>query len=150
MLTLLACEQRARQDNADDNQQVNTEQESPTKMIETLVGEWQLAEGGQQQQDEATRQQTDDQRSNQQEQAGDQTLEFTNEARYILREGEQKTDSGAYRMNEQLRNLYLESEANEDPREFEVELRRDTLILTARDEQQEQGALDEQVWVRRN
>lgn len=34
-------------------------------------------------------------------------------------------------MNEQLRNLYLESEANEQPREYEVELQQDVMTLKA-------------------
>ena len=54
---------------------------------------------------------------------------FTEEARYIQYSGGQKIDSGAYRMNEQLRNLYLESEANGQPREFEIDLQQNRMTL---------------------
>ena len=62
-----------------------------------------------------------------------------------MRNGNEKTDSGAYRMNEQLRNLYLESGADEEPREYEVQLSPDTLILSAKEDSGE-----EQVYIRRN
>lgn len=119
ILTLYACGTDNRESNTetDAGESVNTEQETPVKMIEQLVGEWQLdgSQGG-----------NSDQANN-----GSQRLVFTEEARYIAYSGNQKVDSGAFRMNEQLRNLYLESEANEQPREYEVELQQDVMTLKA-------------------
>ena len=134
LLTLQACQPEKGENAQNDGQQEPpAKKESPVKMIEGLVGEWEQAgpaRGA----------------ANAQGDAG-QTLTFTEEARYIVRQGSQKTDSGAYRMNEQLNNLYLESEANEDAREYEVELQRDTLILSAKEGSQ---AEEEQIYVRRN
>ena len=98
-----------------DNEEVNTEQETPVKMIEQLVGEWQL---------EASQGQ-----SAGQETGAAQQLTFTEEARYIAESDDRKVDSGAFRMNEQLQNLYLESETNEQPREYEMTLQQDILTL---------------------
>ena len=112
LLTLYSCQSdnREKAEN-NDNEEVNTRQETPVKMIELLVGEWQLEGSGQQ------------------ANTGER-LTFTEEARYVRHSGNQKLDSGAFRMNEQLRNLYLESEANEQPREFEITLQGDILTLT--------------------
>lgn len=102
LLTLQSCQR--------DNQQAseypaNTERQTPTKMIEYLVGQWQIDSAG---------------NTTQQGQGQDQRMIFTQEARYMEYLGNQKVDSGAYRMNEQLNNLYLESEINANPREFEI------------------------------
>lgn len=117
---IAGCQGDTRQENAtgNENRQPPSEQETPLKMIEFLIGEWELvnATGGQNTQQQENRR-----------------LEFTNEARYIVRAGGQKIDSGAYRMNEQLKNLYLESEANERPQEFEVDVQGDQMTLTPRD-----------------
>jgi len=124
-LALYACQPDSRDNNTqNENEQVNTEQQTPVKLIEYLVGEWELQNGsGAGQQGNAS-----------------QRLTFTEEARYIAHSNGQKVDSGAYRMNEQLRNLYLESEADEKPREFEVELQQDVMTLTPT-QQQGQGSL---------
>ena len=116
LLTLQACQQDGRPSSETDTARVNTEKESPTKLIEILVGEWQRDASG------ATSQ--TDGRGNQGER-----MVFTEEARYIQYSGGQKIDSGAYRMNEQLRNLYLESEANGQPREFEIDLQQNRMTL---------------------
>ncbi|MEX1240972.1 MAG: hypothetical protein WEB30_14705 [Cyclobacteriaceae bacterium] len=133
-LTLLAL-QSCQRDNRESAQKKNEQRppvkhETPEKMIEELVGEWQHAGTGNDTRDTAN-----------------QTLTFTEEARYIVREGGRKTDSGAYRMNEQLRNIYLESEANESPLEYEVQLNGDTLILSSKEPSQGEA---EQVYVKRN
>ena len=115
-LALGACQSDSKKTTeGNDNEQVNTEQETPVKMIEQLVGEWQL---------EASQGQ-----SAGQEVAAGQRLTFTEEARYIAESADKKVDSGAFRMNEQLQNLYLESETNAQPREYEIELQQDVLIL---------------------
>lgn len=123
-LALGACQSDSKKTTeGNDNEQVNTEQKTPVKMIERLVGEWQL---------EAS------QGQNTGQQGGvAQRLTFTEEARYIAESGDQKVDSGAFRMNEQLQNLYLESEANEQPREYEIELQQD--VLTLKPKQGNQG-----------
>jgi hypothetical protein len=128
LLTLQSCQSDQREGHTEaqdetetaDKNEVNTEQETPTKMIEKLVGDWDRSGGGQQ----------GAQNNNQQE--GMQRITFTEEARYILYNGNQKIDSGAYRMNEQLNNLYLESEINEEPKEFEVQLSEDQLTMKAK------------------
>lgn len=117
LLTLQGCQQDGRQSSETDTARVNTEKATPTKLIEILVGEWERDASG------ATPSQTDG-RENQSER-----MVFTQEARYIQYSGGQKLDSGAYRMNEQLRNLYLESEANGQPREFEIDLQRNRMTL---------------------
>lgn len=135
LLTLQACQTDSRESAQDNGQQeAPAKNESPVKMIEGLVGEWELMGPAQGSGD--TRQAD-----------ASQTLTFTEEARYIVRQGGQKTDSGAYRMNEQLNNLYLESEANGAPREYEVALQRDTLVLSAKEGSQ--GG-EEQIYVKRN
>ena len=135
-LTLLAlhgCQTDNRERAESDQREVPAKQETPAKMIEQLVGEWEQASAGEAGNSRASGE-------------SQRTLTFTEEARYIVREGNRKTDSGAYRMNEQLRNLYLESESNEDPREYEIQLNRDTLILTSKDGSSEGG----RVYVRNN
>lgn len=121
LLTLQSCQSDQRGDTStdqtekEDKPEANTERESPTKMIEQLVGEWESTTGGQQGQEDAKR------------------IRFTSEARYILYEGNQKIDSGAYRMNEQLRNLYLESEIDAKTKEFEVGLSNNQLTMKPRE-----------------
>ena len=132
LLTLHACQTETRENTNADNQEANTEQESPVKMIEQLVGEWEMdsivgASG---------------------EQEKNQRLTFTEEARYVLHSGNNMIDSGAYRMNEQLRNLYLESETNKTPREFEIELQDDRMVLSAKQSNQATGT--QYIYRRRN
>ena len=108
LVTLLApaCQTDNRQESANDdseNTDVNTQKETPQKLIEYLVGEWAV-----------------DSASGSGQEGENQRIVFTQEARYIVYSGDQKIDSGAYRMNEQLTNLYLESELNEEPREYEI------------------------------
>lgn len=134
LLTLQSCQTDNKREAQNDDQQSEAQQppvkhETPAKMIEQLVGEWQQAGGS----------------GNNNQQAAGQKLTFTEEARYIVEKGNQKTDSGAYRMNEQLRNLYFESEANEQPREYEVQLQGDTLILSAKE-----GGTAPQTYIRNN
>ena len=46
LLTLQACQQDGRPSSETDTARVNTEKESPTKLIEILVGEWQRDASG--------------------------------------------------------------------------------------------------------
>lgn len=113
-LLTLGCQTDNRQESASNNSdttEVNTEKETPQKLIEYLVGEWAIDSASGQGQEE------------------NQRIVFTNEARYILYSGQQKVDSGAYRMNEQLSNLYLESELNEEPREYEMSIDGNTMTM---------------------
>lgn len=124
LLTLQYCRNDNREKVNGDNPQSTAGPQKPVKMIDYLVGEWKIdsVRGAGEPAD-----------------AGDQdhTLTFTNEARYIVRSGNKKIDSGAYRMNEQLKNLYFESEANQKPREYEVRVKEDTLILSSKDDKDE-------------
>jgi hypothetical protein len=111
-VTLNACQSDQRNNHEDDKNGGNTGQETPAKIIEGIVGDWELdpSAGGQQNSEI-------------------QKIRFTSEARYIMYKGDQKIDSGAYRMNEQLNNMYLESESNEKPREYDINLDQDQLTL---------------------
>ena len=122
VLTLQAC-QRDNQQAQGNNAQAPAQHETPTKMLEYLVGEWQIDSA-----QNATQQGQQNQR-----------MIFTNEARYIQYSGNQKVDSGAYRMNEQLNNLYLESEANEEPREYEIQFEENTMTLRPNQPGDQQG-----------
>lgn len=119
ILTLHACQTDTRTNTEADSDagDVNTRHETPMKMIEYLVGEWEREGSGQQ---------------NTQDGSSMQRLTFTEEARYIAFANNQKTDSGAFRMNEQLNNLYLESETNKQVLEYEIDLKGDTMTLKPR------------------
>ena len=124
LLTLHACQTDSRQNSGNDKAKVNTEKETPAKLIDLLVGEWQRDTSG------ATPSQ-----SNAEENEVDRMI-FTQEARYIQYSGGQTVDSGAYRMNEQLGNLYLESQENEQPREFEIDLQGNRMTLKPKSDNQ--------------
>lgn len=123
LLTLQHCEKGQTDQNKIDS--TDEQSRSSTKMIDYLVGEWKIdsVQSGAASNDTAGRK--------------NETLTFTQEARYIVRSGNDKVDSGAYRMNEQLKNLYLESEANEKPREYEIQVSKDTLILSSKEDKGE-------------
>lgn len=124
LLTLQACQMDSRQNSENEGAKVNTEKETPTKLIDALVGEWQRDTSG------ATPPQAKG-RGNEVER-----MVFTQEARYIQYSGGQTVDSGAYRMNEQLGNLYLESVANARPREFEIDIQQNTMTLKPKSDNQ--------------
>jgi hypothetical protein len=124
VLTLYSCDVKKTVENDQQGDEVNTKKETPVKMIETLVGEWELENPS-----DARQPGSENDR-----------LIFTEEARYIVESGNQKIDSGAYRMNEQLLHLYLESETNERPREYELEINENTMTLKPKNPQNgEQG-----------
>jgi hypothetical protein len=111
-----------------DENQINTKENTPTKMIEYLVGDW------------AVERILDGEKDVTDAQGGSgQRITFTQEARYIRHSGNQKIDSGAFRMNEQLENLYLESEADNQPQEYEVTLKSGMMTLTPRKNQNEKS-----------
>lgn len=124
LLTLHACQRDDRARDEVETEEVNTDKQTPVKLIEYLVGDWEMVqstgggEGGEARNDDGS---------------PGERLTFTAEARYIVHDGGQKRDSGAYRMNEQLNNLYLESEANENPVEYEINLEPETMTLKPND-----------------
>lgn len=119
VLAFCSCDVKKTVEREDQKGEANTKRETPIKLIEYLVGEWEL------------------ENPSNNNQAGGQNdrLTFTEEARYIVRSGNQKIDSGAYRMNEQLGNLYLESETNEQPREYEIQVNENTMTLKPKNPQ---------------
>jgi hypothetical protein len=125
MLTILTLEtsgQRADRGKADKNKpEVNTKKKSPVKMIEYLIGEWKV--------DKILQGKKDVTEAETQE---DQTMTFTDEARYVKHAGNAKTDSGAFRMNEQLQSLYLESESNSKPTEWKVTFESGAMVLSSK------------------
>ncbi|MEO5602698.1 MAG: hypothetical protein ABIR06_17385 [Cyclobacteriaceae bacterium] len=119
LLTLqISCQNEKTVNEANDTQ-VPTEQESPEKIIESIVGEWKI-----------DRIISGDENVTDAQGGSDQTLVFTDEARYVMRSGNEKSDSGAYRMNEQLKNLYFESETNQKPQEWNVSFKSGSMILS--------------------
>lgn len=111
--TVYSCQSDTRERSANGGE-VNTEKETPTKLLEYLVGDWQV----------------DNAEANQNQQGNTpERLTFTEEGRYTVYSGNQKIDSGAYRMNEQLRNLYLESVANKTAIEYEISVNQDVMTL---------------------
>lgn len=116
LLLLYACQNERDPNSAENNAENSSARssdnppvtnETPPKLIDVIVGDWRL-EGG--------------------SQSGDR-LTFTVEARYHAYSNGRPIDSGAYRMNEQLRNLYLESEISKQVKEYEVDLNDGTLKL---------------------
>lgn len=125
-LLALGCQTDNRQETANQNSdttEVNTQQETPQKLIDYLVGEWAV-----------------DSASASGQEGESQRIVFTHEARYIVYSGQQKIDSGAYRMNEQLTNLYLESELNEEPREYEMSTDGNTMTMKPKEAASSAGA----------
>lgn len=89
---------------------INTKQNTPVKIIEYIVGTWQV-EGIYKDKKDISG--TDTVGSH-------QVLEFNREGRYVSHSGNEKLDSGAYRLNENHSILYLESETGEEPVEWKV------------------------------
>jgi hypothetical protein len=56
-------------------------------------------------------------------------MEFTREGKYMAYSGREKIDSGLYRLNEQQSKLYLESQANGNPIEWNVTFRKNEMTL---------------------
>jgi hypothetical protein len=92
------------------NEQVNTKQETPVKIIEFIPGTWtldQVIRGGKDVSENDTV-------------AQHQTLEFNREGRYVSYSGNERIDSGAYRLNEDHAILYMASETDEKAHEWSV------------------------------
>ncbi|MBT1705905.1 hypothetical protein [Chryseosolibacter indicus] len=89
---------------------VNTDKKTPVKIIEYIPGTWTIEQVLRGKEDVTA---TDTLAQN-------QRLEFNREGRYLSYSGQEKIDSGSYRLNEQQAVLYLESEANDRPSEWNV------------------------------
>jgi hypothetical protein len=63
-----------------------------------------------------------------------ESIEFTREAKYIIRNKTQRLDSGLYRLNEQQNSLYLEStlDSNTPPVEWGINVTGNTLVMTGK------------------
>ncbi|MBT1709205.1 hypothetical protein KK062_13265 [Fulvivirgaceae bacterium PWU5] len=63
-----------------------------------------------------------------------ESIEFTREAKYIIRNKTQQLDSGLYRLNEQQKTLYLESRLSNDtpPAEWSIDVNGNTLTMTGK------------------
>lgn len=63
-----------------------------------------------------------------------ESIEFTREAKYIIRNKTQRLDSGLYRINEQQKVLYLESKlsSNTPPAEWGLDVNGNTLVMTGK------------------
>jgi hypothetical protein len=90
--------------------EVNTEQSTPTKIIEYIPGTWEMETVFRGKQDITD---TDTLAKN-------QTLEFNREGRYMSNSGTEQLDSGAYRLNEQHGVLYLASDLHGTTSEWRV------------------------------
>jgi hypothetical protein len=91
-------------------QQFNTEQKTPVKIIQFIPGSWtldQVIRGGKDISEHDTVAQY-------------QTLEFNREGRYVSYAGNEKIDSGAYRLNEDHAILYMASETDDKAHEWYV------------------------------
>src|SRR5688572_30231775 len=94
---------------------INTKQKTPVKIIEYIVGTWEV-EGIYKDKKDISN--TDTVGSN-------QIIEFDREGRYVSRSGNEKLDSGIYRLNENHSILYLESQTGEEPVEWKVSFSQD-------------------------
>ena len=65
---------------------------------------------------------------------GIESIEFTREAKYIIRNKTHRLDSGLYRLNEQQNSLYLESklDSNTPPVEWGINVTGNTLVMTGK------------------
>lgn len=63
-----------------------------------------------------------------------ESIEFTREAKYIIRTKTQQLDSGLYRLNEQQKVLYLESKLSRDtpPTEWGIDVNGNTLTMSGK------------------
>lgn len=101
---------------------VHSEKEPPTKIIAAIVGTWDV-EGifkG------------DKDISNTDTVGTNQRIEFDREAKYISYSGNERIDSGTYRLNENHAILYLESATDQEPSEWNVTLSNNSLTLQPR------------------
>lgn len=111
------------------------------KFIERIAGEWTLerivdaekANKGKEKGDRRKSSRTNDVETDQATNAMNK-IEFYDNARYRLNSSQQAIDSGSYRLNEQHGILYLESDQDPTPSEWDVNIKGNQLTLTGRGE----------------
>jgi hypothetical protein len=104
---------------------VNTDQKTPVKIIEYIPGTWKI-ESIYKGEKNITQADTV---------AMYKTIEFNREGRYVGYSGNEKIDSGAYRINEQHASLYLANESNDKPIEWSVSFAKNgNMTLRMKDE----------------
>jgi hypothetical protein len=99
---------------------INSNKKTPVKIIEYIVGTWQIEnvyKGDKEVSETDTL--ADEQR----------TMEFNRDGKYFLFSGTEQIDSGLYRLNEQQSKLYLESQGNGNPIEWNVTFRKNEMTL---------------------
>lgn len=106
------------------DESTNTENETPVKLKEYLTGDWTL----------------DAAASGNGDNTAPQRITFTTEATYRRYTGkQQRSDSGLFRVNEQHKILYLESQQNGSPEEWQVTMNGDDQMTLALRNANEQG-----------
>ena len=96
---------------------VPTKNPAAHKIMERLYGVWRT---------------TDAQSAQSANTQGPQSIEFNPEAKYVMKRGDQVTETGSYRVNEQHSVLYLEGSNSKRPMEWKMEFEGNNLILSAR------------------
>jgi hypothetical protein len=102
-----------------DNDAINTNDRTPIKLIESIVGKWKVQ----------TIYKGKKNITNLNSEGANQMIEFNREGRFVRQSNAAKIDSGAYRLNENQNSLYLESELRKEPVEYKVYFNRNTMTL---------------------
>jgi hypothetical protein len=102
----------------------NASQQPAKKLIEQVAGVWKVTAMNDGK--KAITQQVDS--------TALSSIEFTREAKYIMRTKTQRLDSGLYRLNEEQKTLYLESGVGTDtpPVEWGIDIKGNTLVLSGK------------------
>jgi hypothetical protein len=106
--------------NKDLNKAINSNKKTPVKIIEYIVGTWQVENVYKGNKDVS---ETDTLANDQ------RTMEFNRDGKYFLFSGTEQIDSGLYRLNEQQSKLYLESHGTGNPVEWNVAFRKNEMTL---------------------
>lgn len=111
-------EQKRRDDNA-----INTRKKTPEKIIEHIVGTWEV-EGIYKGKKDI---------SNTDTVGANQTITFDRELKYVSYSNNERIDSGIYRLNENHSILYLESSTGHEPKEWNVSFTNNGMTLQPRE-----------------
>lgn len=111
-------EQKKRDENA-----INTRKKTPEKIIEHIVGTWEV-EGIYKGKKDI---------SNTDTVGANQTITFDREAKYVSYSANERIDSGTYRLNENHSLLYLESSTGQEPSEWKVSFTNNGMTLQPRE-----------------
>lgn len=126
VMALQSCNSDNRNTGEVNNEEVNTEQPTPVKMAEFLVGTWKLesVKGGSA------------------NETPDQTLTFTAESRYIVQSNNEKIDSGTFQTGEHSNRLFLQSEKTENLNEWEMKVEEGRMTLKRSQADTQQGSAE--------